>query len=363
MTRLAFGFALLAACASGEREPPSATSVVTSRGTTLRRWSVGGELVRSDAGFWIHGGGCVVHRLDRSATQLDGVEVPADCKHAAIAGDGVAVQSRDGRWRVPKTWGNPELVLDGGDVLFAREQVLHHEGGRLASIQSGERQWTLPAVRIEARIAGGALGVHTLSTTRTIDNPDAPHPGKPYQHVVATIIDRVPPGLRLRWVDRGGTIEQEAHLALAVGARVAGSNHDTVVVVTGDLVELYRQDFTAPRWSVRAPREIASVVLAAHFVFVDTRVGPSSHEVFALDLQSGRRSWTHRIAGARVALFPHDSKIVWARDRVVAGIDGATGEEQWTWQLAAPPISVLRVEGETWLASSAHGTELFQIGR
>lgn len=359
---------VLGACDAGKPTRPISVPLGETKASPLQRWPVGGELVRrSSGGFWIHGGGCRIHRLDTSSLRLDAIAPPPHCSNAAILDEGIAFKLNDGHWRVPASENRAELELDGGDVMVIRDYALHHVGHELTAITASSwRRWTLPVMtRIEARIQGGSRILDTAVTTRRVDNPDAPHPGEPYQYATTTIIDHEPASssLRLRWIGLdGGTVDNEARLEIPAGARLAAFDWISVALVSADrVVQLYRNDFRTPTWSFRAAGDIVSVMLTPHFVFVDARLSSGLHEVHALSTQSGDPLWTRRVNAVRLQLFPYDMKIVLARDNVLAQIDRGTGEELWTWKLPEPPISVLRVEDDTWLASGASSTELFEI--
>ena len=356
------GALVLGACDAG-------TASAERKDAPLHRWPVGGELVpRSQQGqFWIYGDGCLVHQLDLSSSHLDAVAAPPGCRDAAVLEEGIAYRLDDGHWRVPASTNVSGLELDGGDVIFARDYVLHHRDHELTAITgSNSRSWTLPvSTRIEARAHAGARGLYTAFTTRMDDNPRAPHPSEPYQYATTTIIDHEPPSssLRLRWVGLyGGSVDGDARLEMPAGARLAAFDWATVALVTADRsVQVYRDHFEAPTWSFRATGDVVSVMLTTRFVFVDARVASGLHEVHALDPQTGAPMWTRRVQAERLRLFPDNAKIVLARDNVLAQIDAGTGAELWTWQLPKPPTSLLRVKEDTWLASDPSGTELFEI--
>jgi hypothetical protein len=338
-------------------------SVESSPGVLLQRWTVGGELVRSDTDVWIHSGGCRVHRIGSTTGELETITAPDGCSEIRIFDDRLAFELQDGAWQVAESPGHPALELHGGEVMVAVDRVLHRVDTRLSDPL---RYWTLPvAGRIEATLSGQTPYLHTSGSA-------------PDQVSVTTLIDHPASGLRVRWFYlENGSVESETTLEVPPGARLAAFDHDTVVLVqsertvraehrvrvsdpTNQHVRVVRNEPAS--WTFQSRSPVVAVDMSLHFTFVDSLVEPGLHEVYALDPATGATRWTQRVRAVQLRLFPDDQQVVWARDRVVARIDRDTGRELWTWPLLGTPRSVQRMYDNVWLASGPlMGTEMFRI--
>jgi hypothetical protein len=364
----------------------SGSASIGHRVERVARWNLGGALVRrTNRDYWLRfDAGCGLAELSL-ADGLKVVDPPATgrCQSVAIAGPEtlvfrteVADAPGEHEWIIADKAARERYRRRGGRMLKAGPVLLHHqfeadkqtEGSLSAMTTDGRARWTIPVHPVvDNRSFPGMLPqVPGASRRQQLRTPrSAPHPSRPHWQTTFTVVEkqRDTTDFTALTVDvASGRLESKFTVSQG-GAppRLADFDSRTFVFVEPDNTVRIHGEMDFP-CEFSANARVESVQIAPHFVFVDSLPKANEHVVYALQRKTCEVIWQKTLSGQKIQLFPHDQQVTWARDNVVAGVDGATGEELWQWSLPGVPRSVLRTDAHDWLASGlSFGTEHFRV--